>query len=82
MQVDAQLVNYSDEELDVSVHGRINDQVKFEQRTHLGPKEIKEIAFTPDEYTQLNVKNPRIWWPWQYGGQELNSIELEVKRNG
>jgi len=25
--------------------------------------ETKEVTFTPDEFPQLVVKNPRLWWP-------------------
>ena len=45
---------------------------------HLGPGEVANVTFTPNEFTVLNISNPKIWWPWQYGKQDLNRIELSV----
>ncbi|HWD86964.1 MAG TPA: glycoside hydrolase family 2 protein [Mucilaginibacter sp.] len=78
LSVDALVTNYSKNPQDVVVKGKINDNINFEQKVHLGPNEIKNITFTPADYSQLNIRNPKIWWPWQYGKPELNRIELSV----
>jgi len=78
LTVDALVTNYSKTPQDVLVKGKINNDVAFEQKVHLGPGELKNITFSPGNYTQLNIKNPKIWWPWQYGKPELNRIELSV----
>src|SRR6185503_4334352 len=78
LTVDALVTNYSKTPQDVLVKGKINNDVAFEQKLHLGPGELKNITFSPGNYTQLNIKNPKIWWPWQYGKPELNRIELSV----
>jgi len=78
LTVDALVTNYSKTPQDVVVKGKINNDVAFEQKVHLGPGELKNITFSPGDYTQLNIKNPKIWWPWQYGKPELNRIELSV----
>ena len=51
---------------------KINRQVK------LAPRERKEVLFTPDEYASLTLKNPRLWWPNNYGRQELYDMEVTV----
>src|SRR5438105_12403215 len=63
LTVDAELINYTNEEKDAVVKGKINDDVQFEQKFHLAPHEKKQVTFSPAEYPQLNIKNPRIWWP-------------------
>jgi exo-1,4-beta-D-glucosaminidase len=78
LTVDALVTNYSKNEQDVVVKGKINSDITFEKKVHLGPNEIKNVTFTPAEYSQLNIKDPHIWWPWQYGKPELNKIELSV----
>ncbi|WP_426669971.1 glycosyl hydrolase 2 galactose-binding domain-containing protein [Mucilaginibacter sp. McL0603] len=78
LTVDALVTNYSKNEQDVVVKGKINSDIAFEKKVHLGPNEIKNVTFTPAEYSQLNIKDPHIWWPWQYGKPELNKIELSV----
>ena len=50
----------------------------LKKKVHLMPDEIKNVTFTPTGYSQLNIKDPHIWWPWQYGKAELNRIELSV----
>ena len=78
LTVDAVVTNYSKTEQDVVVKGKINDDITFEKKVHLAPNEIQDVVFTNKEFPQLNIDNPRIWWPWQYGKQELNRIELSV----
>lgn len=81
LTVYADVANYSDEPVEAEVRGSINDNIHFKQTVHLDAKEKKEVSFTPSEYTQLNIKNPKIWWPWQLGKAELNHIEISVLRN-
>lgn len=78
LTVDALVTNYSKNPQDVVVKGKINSDIAFEKKVHLGPNEIANVTFTPTEFTQLNISNPKIWWPWQYGKPELNHIELSV----
>jgi exo-1,4-beta-D-glucosaminidase len=42
----------------------------------------KQVSFSPSDYPKLNIKNPKVWWPWQYGKAELNRIEVSVIKNG
>lgn len=76
LNVYAVVTNYTNEERNAIVKGKINDEISFEQTVHLMSHEKKQINFNPDEFKQLNINDPKIWWPWQYGKQELNRIEL------
>ena len=80
LQVDAMAINYTDKEQDAIVKGKINGEITFEQKVHLKPGEKKQVTFSPAGYQQLNVKNPRIWWPWQYGKPEMSHISLSAAR--
>ncbi|HET6256629.1 MAG TPA: glycoside hydrolase family 2 protein [Puia sp.] len=82
LTVDAWVTNYSASAQDVVVKGRINSDVTFEKKVHLAGNEMADVVFTPKDFPQLNIKDPRIWWPWQYGKQELNHLELSVVRGG
>jgi len=81
LQVDAEVINYSDAEADATIRGKINDDVNFEQKVHLMAGETKNVTFVPNAFPQLNINSPRIWWPWQYGKPELNHISIEVMIN-
>jgi exo-1,4-beta-D-glucosaminidase len=80
LTVDALVTNYSKNAQDVVVKGKINDNITFEKKVHLGANEIANVTFTPADFSQLNINNPKIWWPWQYGKPELNRIELSIVR--
>jgi exo-1,4-beta-D-glucosaminidase len=82
LQVDAAISNYSDKPEKAMIRGKINEDIRFQQEVLLQPGESRNVHFDPKDYPQLNIKNPRIWWPWQYGRPLLNSIKLEVVRNG
>jgi exo-1,4-beta-D-glucosaminidase len=82
LTVNALVTNYSKNPQNVTVKGKINDNITFEKNVHLDPNEIADVTFTPAEVKQLNISNPKIWWPWQYGKPELNRIELSVARGG
>lgn len=82
LEVDAEAVNYTNREQTALVKGKINNEVRFQQKIHLLPNEKRHVSFAPGEYPQLNIENPRIWWPWQYGKPELNRIEVSVEING
>lgn len=81
LTVDARVTNYSDKEEDAIVKGKINDNINFERKIHLMPNEVKDVTFSPDDFSQLNVHNPRIWWPWEYGEPALNRIEVSIIHN-
>jgi exo-1,4-beta-D-glucosaminidase len=81
LTVDALVTNYSDSAQDVIVSGKINSNILFKKKMHLNGGETAEVNFAPDEFLQLNIKNPRIWWPWQYGKPNMNHIELSVAHN-
>ncbi|HWW76506.1 MAG TPA: glycoside hydrolase family 2 TIM barrel-domain containing protein, partial [Pyrinomonadaceae bacterium] len=36
-----------------------------------------ELKLTPAEFPQLEVRNPRLWWPNGYGGAELYHLTLK-----
>lgn len=82
LQVDADVVNFTDKEKDVVISGNINGSIQFQQKVHLTAYEKKQVTFGSGEYPQLDIKNPRIWWPWQYGKPELNRIEISAMNNG
>jgi hypothetical protein len=41
-----------------------------------------EVRFTPAEFPQLKLANPRLWWPNGYGRQELYTLDLAVSDRG
>jgi exo-1,4-beta-D-glucosaminidase len=81
LTVDAELVNYSNTLQEVTLKAIINESIPVQKKIRLLPGEIKSVTFLPADYSQLNIKHPEIWWPWQYGDPALNKIKLQVLSN-
>ncbi len=63
----------------VKIVGEIEgENITFEKDVKLIRGQQKEITFTADEFPQLNIKNPRLWWPINKGKQELYNLKLTV----
>ncbi len=56
--------------------------IKFSKEVSLIRGEEPVITFKPEEYSQLIIKNPRLWWPKNKGAQELYKLKLAVKVDG
>jgi exo-1,4-beta-D-glucosaminidase len=81
LTVRAELTNAADHPVEALVKGHI-EQLAFEQPVRLGPKETQVIHFTPTKFPQLNISNPRLWWPAQVGKQDLYPLDLSVEVQG
>ncbi|MES2274852.1 MAG: glycoside hydrolase family 2 protein [Bacteroidota bacterium] len=76
--ITAEVSNYTNTPQDAVVKGHINGNISFEKKIHLDARETRHINFGASEFPQLDIKDPRIWWPYQYGKPELNRIELSA----
>ncbi|HEV2987303.1 MAG TPA: glycoside hydrolase family 2 protein [Candidatus Angelobacter sp.] len=47
------------------------ENVTVRRDVELAAGETREISFSPDQYSQLQIKSPRVWWPAKLGAQEL-----------
>ena len=65
----------------VKVSGKI-ENVSFEKEVSLFRGEVRELIFTPEEFPQLIINNPRLWWPKNKGSQELYDISFKVEMSG
>lgn len=82
LTVDVLVTNYTDKPQDLTIKGKINTDITLQKDVRLEAGEIANVTFTPAEFPQLSIRNPRIWWPWQYGKPELNHLELEAIHEG
>ncbi len=55
------------------------DKIKFSKNIKLEPDEKSIITFTPQEFKQLKIKNPRFWWTYNLGKPSLYKINLIFK---
>src|SRR2546425_8270110 len=81
LTVNAEAHNTSDHEVEGLLSGRI-EGIRFSQRVKLAPQETRSVSFTPQQFPQLNIDHPRIWWPVHLGAQNLYSLEMEFTGDG
>ncbi len=75
LTITADLVNHSDEAVGGFLEGSI-EGTRFALNVHLQAHENRTVTFTADEYPQLHIAHPRVWWPHDLGGPELYPLEL------
>ncbi len=61
----------------VTLHASFEGGVALTKDVTVPPGE-STIALTPQEFPQLHVANPRLWWPNGYGKPELYHLKLSV----
>jgi len=81
LTVTALLKNAASHPVKGTLKGRI-EKIEFSQDVELGAGESKDVTFTPEQFSQLNVDHPRLWWPTQMGKPELYNLNLEFITEG
>ncbi len=81
LTVTAMVKNATDHPVQGTLKGRI-EKVEFTQPVELAAGESKDVVFSPDQYPQLNLSNPRLWWPAQMGTPNLYDLSLSLETNG
>jgi len=56
--------------------------IRFEQTVELAPHEDRSVAFTPDKFPQLRIRNPKPWWPRQMGQPHLERLTMNFSAQG
>ncbi|MDP4226595.1 MAG: glycoside hydrolase family 2 TIM barrel-domain containing protein, partial [Bacteroidota bacterium] len=80
LTIKAELSNTGIKDQRVKVTGSVGD-ISFDQIVTLNPGEHKPVVFSADQFPQLQIKNPRLWWPNGYGRQELYTLKLSVSKD-
>ncbi len=52
--------------------------VPFQQTVSLAPHEQRTVIFTPEQFPQLRVHHPSLWWPWQMGDPHLEHLTVSA----
>lgn len=74
---------------DQPVHGVLRARISRSGRTDaqigqpvaLEPRQSREISFRPEEFAQLTVADPALWWPYTMGDPALYDLRLEFVQN-
>jgi exo-1,4-beta-D-glucosaminidase len=58
------------------------ENIVFSKEVNLNANETKEVTFSPEEFPELVVKKPRLWWPHTVGPQNLYNLNLSFEIEG
>ncbi len=81
LTVTALLKNSTGQVVKGTLKGKI-ENIEFSQDVELGSNESKDVAFEPEQFSQLSLTQPRLWWPAQMGKPELYPLSLEFQVGG
>jgi exo-1,4-beta-D-glucosaminidase len=75
LTVTALLTNHGEKEARGTIKGEIG-AIAFSQPYTLKPGASAEVTFTPEQFPQLVVAEPRLWWPAGMGDPELYDLHI------
>jgi len=78
LTLSAELRNTSDHAVKATFIAEAAD-IHLTQPVELAPKESKIIRFSPDQFSQLKLANPHLWWPYQMGEPYLYTAKFRVE---
>ena len=81
LTVRAELHNATDRAMEGELKGKI-ERVEFAQRVRLAAHEDRVVHFTAQEFAQLRIAKPELWWPAQVGPQTLHALDLRFEVDG
>jgi exo-1,4-beta-D-glucosaminidase len=55
----------------------IVENLHVSKKVMLQPGEMKRIEFSPEEYSALELKDPRVWWTHDLGEPELYNLKIQ-----
>lgn len=80
LTVSTELINYSDTAVSGDLIGTIGTII-FKKKITLAPKKKEQILFTSKEFSELNFKEPKLWWPIHLGNPDLYDLDLKFVTN-
>lgn len=75
LAVEAELINHSTNKVKTTVTGIIDGKA-FHKKVSLQPRERRKITMASGQYEALHIKNPKLWWPYQYGEPALTTLSV------
>ena len=58
------------------------DGTRIHQEIALAAREHKTVSFAPEQFRELTIRNPKLWWPAQLGTPTLYHARVSVTVDG
>jgi len=72
------LANHSSHQVEGVLKGSI-ENISFSKQVNLPPFSSSIVSFDQEDFPQLKIKAPRLWWPNGYGEQNLYELKLHFE---
>jgi exo-1,4-beta-D-glucosaminidase len=81
LTVSTEIWNTTEQPVKGTLRGAI-DGTRFSRDVAVGPKQRVTVRFASADTPGLAVRDPRVWWPYRMGGQEMYTLALELDADG
>jgi exo-1,4-beta-D-glucosaminidase len=81
LTISAELKNNTSKKISGILTGKIS-KINFSKKITLEPNQNSLVIFTPQDFNQLNIKNPKLWWTYNLGKPSLYNLKLTFNING
>jgi exo-1,4-beta-D-glucosaminidase len=78
LTLSAELRNTTNHPVNAVLHADL-DNAHLSQPVELAADETRIIRFSPDEFAQLKLLHPHLWWPYQMGEPYLYTARFRVE---
>ncbi|MDH7512127.1 MAG: glycoside hydrolase family 2 TIM barrel-domain containing protein [Clostridiales bacterium] len=75
LTITSDLINSSSQAIKGTVRAEL-EGIVLNQEVELSPGERKPVIFTPQQFAALKLHEPRLWWPTNWGEQNLYTLKL------
>jgi beta-galactosidase/beta-glucuronidase len=75
------VINDSSMEREITLEARFGD-VTLRQSATLAPNSATTLRFAPEQFAELRIRKPRLWWPNGYGEPSLHTLALTARIGG
>jgi len=75
LTVSAEVVNHKAEAIQGVLEGNI-EEIRFRKDVRLPARAAETVVFSAEEYPQLRIDTPRLWWPHDLGEPALYALDL------
>ena len=79
LTVVGELENASDQQVSGTLQATLEGIGTVEQQVTLAAGEHRSATFAPEQYPQLRAKNPKLWWPYPLGPQNLQTVTMRFR---
>src|SRR5262249_41109612 len=56
--------------------------ISLSKKTRVGARSSAQVEFSSNDFPQLNIRHPDLWWPYPLGPQNLQNLEVSFETEG